>query len=428
MNPNSPLSCCRPKNEQSSPLFRQQYVNQGGKVKLTMPLSPMHYLTNANGYINDMRYPPLRWENNTFHYPGVYDYPVPPSDVIKHPYDFDFKERFDNEPSYNTRKAVTPTMSFVAQPKRQTSAHYVIPSPECNNCQVNGPNIEILLASVNEKLLEIMKKLVDVDEKVSRLEKAYGDLAIKNKVAEAMNEVIPQKTFAQIHNPQEENPNHDDKLVKNMSIVSQVQSELKDTSDLVGKYLKVNHYQKSKDVGMRQETLNNRLVHAKEDEPKSKAIGSGKNVPAILNGNDKCAEGTEELALAEEKNSEILEAIERRFKMLIGSMNSKSVSEDPKSKNEICLPGENGETKDTSLAMKPVICTPPALVNEDVNPPQEIKDLNLTDTEIKYLEDCYEKETEDRLTCDLVPETRTDFETIIKEDSLCGMNTMEFCE
>ncbi|GIX63717.1 calcium channel flower homolog isoform X1, putative [Babesia caballi] len=52
-----PLGCCRPKEERqgASPVFRQQYVNDNGRMRLTMPVSPMHYITSAGYYANDMR-------------------------------------------------------------------------------------------------------------------------------------------------------------------------------------------------------------------------------------------------------------------------------------------------------------------------------------------------------------------------------------
>ncbi|GBE60732.1 calcium channel flower homolog isoform X1, putative [Babesia ovata] len=53
----SPLRCCNPREfrQNASPVFRQQFVSENGKMKLTMPMSPLHYITTSGYYANDLR-------------------------------------------------------------------------------------------------------------------------------------------------------------------------------------------------------------------------------------------------------------------------------------------------------------------------------------------------------------------------------------
>ncbi|XP_952133.1 uncharacterized protein TA13985 [Theileria annulata] len=199
-NINSPLSCCILPDQNMNPVFKQQYVTEGGKMKMTVPLSPMHYITNAKIYTYDDRFPP-RFDPTY----GYFNDRICKARNV----DYEYKQKF-----------VTPTVSFT-RPRRNLTAQMndnlnqgnlsqVIDNlnqdrnliqidnlnQERNLIQVNGIsrcnsiNFNQILTSINEKLSRIEFMCKNNQEDIYELKQLIKSTQTKNVMNEGTKLVI----------------------------------------------------------------------------------------------------------------------------------------------------------------------------------------------------------------------------------------------
>uniref|UniRef100_A0A3B0N3Y8 Uncharacterized protein n=1 Tax=Theileria annulata TaxID=5874 RepID=A0A3B0N3Y8_THEAN len=175
-NINSPLSCCILPDQNMNPVFKQQYVTEGGKMKMTVPLSPMHYITNAKIYTYDDRFPPR--------FDPTYGYF---NDRICKARNVDYE--------YKEQKFVTPTVSFT-RPRRNLTAQIIDNLNQGNLSQVNGIsrcnsiNFNQILTSINEKLSRIEFMCKNNQEDIYELKQLIKSTQTKNVMNEGTKLVI----------------------------------------------------------------------------------------------------------------------------------------------------------------------------------------------------------------------------------------------
>ncbi|EDO06571.1 hypothetical protein BBOV_II006210 [Babesia bovis T2Bo] len=212
MSAASPLGCCKPKDERRNvtPVFRQQYINDNGKMKLTMPLSPLHYITSSNYYANDHRMPIQHnpWEQA--HVVQQMPYPVAYEQQVSNTGSKQTGENYyvyNNEPVGNKRMT-TPSMHIMTQTQyRQQSAQVhnensIIKQESYKNvttqCQKIEPT-EVLqmLTKIEERIINIestCKQNADkLDTLVSILEnvKVEQEMETQTMISSSHTESIP---------------------------------------------------------------------------------------------------------------------------------------------------------------------------------------------------------------------------------------------
>ncbi|UKK01948.2 hypothetical protein MACK_001301 [Theileria orientalis] len=131
-----PLSCCiNPGEKQTNnPVFKQQYVTEAGQIKMKMPISPMHYITRSSYLAHDDRLP-MKFDHS-------YSYYNERMRQNSRPVDMEYKSDIG-------RRIVTPPVSFVAHPRKNTPAHVI------DQSHSNPGSISYTLRTIDERLSRI---------------------------------------------------------------------------------------------------------------------------------------------------------------------------------------------------------------------------------------------------------------------------------
>ncbi|ORM41667.1 uncharacterized protein BXIN_2816 [Babesia sp. Xinjiang] len=172
----SPLSCCKPKAQRRglSPVFKQQYVNDNGKMKLTMPVSPLHYITTAGYYANDMRMVPqnAQWDNQIIIPPVAQQLPYPIiceqhglSTGSRGIMDGLHAHRVENVP---LGRMPTPNFQVMTQPQRRQESAQVNRAPVRNLEVPYGPTI--FQQNMKPELPDLMTLLARIEARIKNLE------------------------------------------------------------------------------------------------------------------------------------------------------------------------------------------------------------------------------------------------------------------
>lgn len=162
--PGSPLGCCNPKEERQmvSPVFRQQYVNDNGKMKLTMPVSPLHYITSPAYYANDYRLAQLQqpWEVQQPNHPQLYDPQMMHTEERKLVEQI-YPKQVD---SAVTKRIPTPNIHLMMQQRRQASA-------QLGMAEKGMPEfIQKPVETNNVNMVELLESLRRIEAKLNHLE------------------------------------------------------------------------------------------------------------------------------------------------------------------------------------------------------------------------------------------------------------------
>ncbi|KAK2195528.1 hypothetical protein BdWA1_003204 [Babesia duncani] len=184
MKSTSPLTCCKPKDERfyQTPLFKQQYKSENGKMKMTMPVSPMHYVVGANYYANDHRAGSNPYEYGLQHFEQSMPNLVRETHLQNH-----------NIHLYNQRRVITPMSLAQDKNRRQgsipTRSQYspvIEPNPRVEKSSDPGDfeRMHDLLERMELRLGNIEGVCKGNEEKIAKVLQLVLELPEKNKITE----------------------------------------------------------------------------------------------------------------------------------------------------------------------------------------------------------------------------------------------------
>ncbi|GFE54909.1 hypothetical protein BaOVIS_023130 [Babesia ovis] len=175
MSSNSPLGCCKPKDERRNvaPVFRQQFINDNGKMKLTMPVSPLHYITSSTYYANDHRIGVKnnQWDGHVLQqvtpqvpYPMVYEQQVG-NTGSRGLVDGYYVQRMENAPN---KRMQTPNLQLVTQPQyRQASAQVSKETGVYGDVPYRGTTIQ---QNYKVELTDVVHFLARIEDRLKNVE------------------------------------------------------------------------------------------------------------------------------------------------------------------------------------------------------------------------------------------------------------------
>ncbi|CDR94082.1 hypothetical protein, conserved [Babesia bigemina] len=199
----SPMRCCNPRafRRNASPVFRQQFISDNGKMKLSMPMSPLHYITASGYYANDLRLasPNVQMDAQKcpqpVPYPMVYDQqPMQMGSIGV--VDACYPQRMESVGS----RPPTPNMQvFVQQPQEYRRASAQLGGAQ-NVVVEQKSNVSLGQPSQRIELTDILLVLTRIEKKVDHLQELHEAMENENKEKNAMfKPKSGEQTAAQLH-------------------------------------------------------------------------------------------------------------------------------------------------------------------------------------------------------------------------------------
>ncbi|KAK1443731.1 hypothetical protein BgAZ_206070 [Babesia gibsoni] len=172
----SPLGCCKPKEERQmiSPVFRQQYINDHGKMKLTVPVSPIHYIAASGYYANDYRFSqqPHQWEVQPVPYPHAFDQHMINMDEHRHVDASTYAQQVD---SASQQRSPTPNIHLMMQQGGQASVQL---GRNGSRVAENAASIHDSFSKAREfNVKDVTESLIRIEEHLKKLE----DICMSNQ-------------------------------------------------------------------------------------------------------------------------------------------------------------------------------------------------------------------------------------------------------